>query len=266
MALLDIAGDLITSAMDWDRADDAAERANELAKANAADAFYRQQAAYKSRYYYTVKDMERSGLNPILAATGGFNVGNSPSVSTAQTFMAESPRSTKFGTSGLNLSQAEKNRAESEKARNEAVKVIEDTKLITQKTKNEMENILKTRAETKKISAEEQTEYARLEKTQNEFLLLAQQIKTEIQRTGEVEAIRHLRVTEKKKVQSEIKRLNALATQIKAQSARMKQIAKVYDGPLGKYLAHIEATTGILTTAVAYLLGRGIPTRTEIIK
>jgi hypothetical protein len=83
-----------------------------LGKPNAKDAWERQKnaaklaydrsmGAYKSRYQNTMADMRAAGLNPILAASGGFQVGQ-VSANPAQVNMAKVPDVS--GTnSGLNL-------------------------------------------------------------------------------------------------------------------------------------------------------------------
>ena len=37
-------------------------------------AWLREKEAYQNRYRWTMDDMRKAGLNPILAASGGFNV------------------------------------------------------------------------------------------------------------------------------------------------------------------------------------------------
>ncbi len=51
---------------------------NRLNQANSARAFSSSMGAYKTRYQNTTADMRAAGLNPVLAASGGFNVGNAP--------------------------------------------------------------------------------------------------------------------------------------------------------------------------------------------
>ena len=84
-----IIGDMASSAFGDILGDDNAEKAYGQSKEASALQFEREYGAYKTRYQDTMADMEKAGLNPILAASGGFNVGSGPKASTAQAFQSQ---------------------------------------------------------------------------------------------------------------------------------------------------------------------------------
>ena len=93
-------------------------------KKEAAKARSWSERMYKRRYQHTVADMRAAGLNPILAASGGFNVGSGPTVSKAD--------STPGTTPGLTAAQMELMHANSAKAGAEARKAKADAKMKEQ--------------------------------------------------------------------------------------------------------------------------------------
>lgn len=123
-----------------------ADRAYEQSYAGSAEAFARSQQAYKTRYQNTVQDMIKAGINPIMAASSGFNVGNAPQMHAPQSFKADLP--TLSGTS----SALDINR--SAKTVEEAFKIRAESDLVGQQ---ELETVAKTDKlikEWKKLEAE----------------------------------------------------------------------------------------------------------------
>lgn len=64
-----------------------ASQANKNAKKAARRAYERNVRAYRHRYQWTMDDMRKAGLNPILAYSSG--AGSAPTAQQAQTFMAD---------------------------------------------------------------------------------------------------------------------------------------------------------------------------------
>lgn len=62
------------------------DSANHNARSAARDAYQASSKSYRTRYQVTVADMKRAGINPIMAATGGFSVGGAPVMQAPQVF------------------------------------------------------------------------------------------------------------------------------------------------------------------------------------
>ena len=126
-----------------------AKQSYERSEEASAKAFQRSYDAYKERYQTTMKDMHKAGLNPILASSGGFNVGNTPTSEMAKAPMPGEPTgswsSARQAQSQSNLNQETQKKTTQEviKTANEAEKVLHEiTKIkgeigqIGQKTLN----------------------------------------------------------------------------------------------------------------------------------
>lgn len=108
---------LVSSAFDLGTGMIGAKYASGLSGDAARAAFERSYKAYKRRYQDTTADMKAAGLNPILAATSGFNVGGGVSAPMAQTFPVQQGH---FGSSALNLAQTEKTEEETNLTRDKS--------------------------------------------------------------------------------------------------------------------------------------------------
>lgn len=126
-----------------------ADDANQNAKQMADTAWDRTKEGYKNRYQYTTADMKKAGLNPILAASSGFNVGNSPQATPASTHMAQMPSAT------LDFPESAKDMAQ---AKTEQKKQA----LIGQQALTEIEKTAKTRAEKGLITEQERVALAKV--------------------------------------------------------------------------------------------------------
>ena len=116
---------------------------------------------YKKRYQLTVNDMRQAGLNPILAATGGFSVGNAPQVQTHAPDLSYMTR----GMSDI---------ANSAKSFFDASKVDEETEKIkaeTEKLKNDADLSLAEAAKSRGITvlSEKQAENVAMQTMKTEF-------------------------------------------------------------------------------------------------
>ena len=132
-----------------------ADNANENSAEQALRAFEQTQQAYGTRYQTTVQDMRAAGLNPILAASGGFNVGNSPIAPMAQTFQGNMSGTQSISSTAKNYQDIEQSKKQMEKIDAEKNEIIQNIENKKQEVKESIERIAKTRAETGKITQEE---------------------------------------------------------------------------------------------------------------
>lgn len=125
--------------------------ANQAARLNSAESFAREYGAYKTRYQDTVADMREAGLNPILAASGGFNVGSGASSTPAQTFQTQYPD---VSTSAKNVAEAFESRSRVSKNAQEIKNLVKQARLTEVMSNETAEKIQKLTAEITKLQIE----------------------------------------------------------------------------------------------------------------
>lgn len=122
---------------------------------------------YQQRYQWTAKDMIKAGLNPILAAGGGFSVGSGPSVGLPTMASAAPMQVPDIASSARSMAEADKVEEEKReviartvKAGNEAIESIERARtnraqqnLLTTQEARTAEEVIRTIQEVKQISS-----------------------------------------------------------------------------------------------------------------
>lgn len=228
------------------------QRAYDQSSAGALDAFRRNYAAYQSRYQDTMADMSKAGLNPILAASSGFNVGSSATGPAAQGYQPQVP-AFDFASSAKGLSEAKVAEQNVEKTIAETKKLIADADVAIQGAKVQVEKIQETRAHAALLDKQETKTWQETINLEQEFLLKAKNISLmaeQIAKTGRETELVHeeKRLAQKRQaeVESHIRVMNMQAAEIKANLAQLQKTADAYNGPAGAILGYINAITNAL--------------------
>lgn len=218
-----------------------AATANEVASDAAKEQWERTYWAYKRRYQDTVADMQAAGLNPILAVSNGFNVGSGPQATRAEVFKADTPSGVNdFAGSAKAFSEVEKVEAEKEK-------IQEEAKYLKAKANEAIQNALKIREEKKLVTQEEKNAVRTMFNLEKEFEVknaglqkTFQEIQELMSRTEMQEANQDLMVAKKREAEAESRRLQYLGTQIQLQLAQLQKLSNIYKGPAGQVMAYVK--------------------------
>jgi len=220
--------------------------AYQRSRAAADHSFKQSMQAYGSRYQMTMADMKKAGLNPILAASSGFKVGNSPQMSSAQAFMT--PPAYNTGSAGVrNLMEAEKLKSEEKRNLADTQKIIGETVLNLKRVNQTIANTLKIRSEKKLIDQNEKNAVRQMFNLEQDFLLKSKEISKkiaeiyELQRRADLQHQDMILVEQKQKmVRNQTVLIRKQAKELQYRLAQLKKIAKVYDGPAGQTLSYVN--------------------------
>lgn len=222
-----VGGDTIDSvastAMDIGKGVYMSDRANAASRENSAMSYKLSREAYKERYQDTVADLKKAGLNPILAAGGGFNVGQSVTAPMAQSFQGDTGNP--YASTALQVSQKRTEKSKAELNYAKAKQSLEDvnTQLIRQGLMTEQMSLTYNQA------ALAGRQFDKIEK---EMDLIDRQTK--------------LTEAEKRKVEKVI-------AQYKANLEKLRKLSKVYSGPAGQIIAYLEAIASALNIGGAFV-------------
>jgi len=217
----------------------AANVASDRAFENSAYAFQKSREAYQNRYQDTYTDMLKAGLNPILAASGGFNVGNSPQMSNASAFQANNTNIQ--GSSSYASIQEGKHREEQiAETQAKAVKTIAEARVLLKEIALKTAQIAKTRAEKGLIEESERLAIAQISETYGKL----GKIFHEITKLGAV--------TDLTKEQTEIVKQNLKILQ--QNFLMLEKKSQWYKGAYGQFLGWLKATSGALGINMGVIL------------
>jgi len=212
-------------------------------KEGADTAWARQRLLYRNRYQWTARDMKRAGLNPILAASGGFSVGNAPSVSSAQGYQANQPQLS--GTSSaLNLAQAKKEDESVGLIKNQALESMARAQQLFKDANLKRQQAIKTIKESRNLSKTEQILVRQLTNMEQEYYVKARQIEKMGTEIIEIEAR-----TEKEQSETELvnKLLQKQAKTLKLKLNQLKRMSELYGPYSGSVLTALSETIKALS-------------------
>lgn len=231
--LLDLGSSFLKGRMARDNADHAFDQSM-MASAIQWD---REKDLFQHRYQYTADDMRKAGLNPILAASGGFSVGSTPSVAAPQASPGNIP-SSDMGSTALNLAKTDTEKENKEK-------IVSETQVNLQKVKTEIQKAFLYRKQAGKASAEEQESFGRLN-------VLEQQLNEVFAKTSKLKQETLLSEQQLKNAKMLYGQLGLIQKRMKAEMAQLQNISDVYKTPYwGQLLSGLSELLG----SIGSLLG-----------
>jgi len=207
---------------------------------------------YKNRYKWTMEDMKRSGLNPILAVSSGMGVGNTPQLTSAKGFQPHSP----YGSGAASA----KGFAQSYEAEEGASLKRAQASETIQKTKQAFEQTRKIMAETRVTSQTEKNLRQEWFNIDKQYDVLTKQIEHTQKSIYQLETRGDLNQAERRKVEAEkqqikinTQRLKQEVLKAKAVLSKLQTISDVYKTPyFGQALSGISETLKTIAKIIPF--------------
>lgn len=244
-----------------------AGQANDNSAKAAAASYANNVKAFQRRYQDTVVDMKAAGLNPILAATGGFNVSGAPTMPMAQTFQGSLSGTHPISSSAKDYAETDEAVTSARKNEAEMQRTFQDIQNKKQDIKESVQRIAESRAREGKLTQEEMLVGKQIINTVEDTI-----VKIEQARNLRSEIIKNLSVAdlndqEKQRVKADIARLNEYTKNIRIATAnleteytRLNKISNVYKIPYyGEFLAGTHALINSLTGGFLGSMANAIP-------
>ena len=245
--------DLPATAMQFGLGQLTANLGGQMSARQSAEAFERSQGAYGTRYQTTMQDMRKAGLNPILAASGGFGVGNAPQMAAPQAFQAPAPVVLPSSASAKNVAEQTNIEYDTLKKREEIKNIIEDTNVKLEEQVNIFEDTIKKRKEQNLLEAQELKSYQEtvnlvqdfqikikiLAKTAEEIRLVKAQTAQSGAATAELRAL-------EKQAQAKTDELRQIERELRATNERLEKSTDIYKRPMGTIWGAIRGSLEML--------------------
>lgn len=218
---------------------------------------------YQNRYQWMVDDMIKAGLNPILAASGGFSAGSSPSVGLPMSAQAAPFNSTMFSSTARDYAAAERDKQELDRIKADTQKKLKEIELVRNQAKESLERAAQSRAQQKLLSAQEKQALANINKIDKEIqqmsgrIVLMRMQTLEAKATGELQSERKSEVRANVgKINKEMSMLDLKVNKLVYELKQLQKVSNVYGGPIGQWIAYTDIIRKALgITPVALLKG-----------
>ena len=197
--------------------------------------------AYKRRYRWTMKDMKRAGLNPILAAqNAGFSIGNSPTSAAATTHMPSyTPVRGASAWADMMRAEHEKESAETEKQKRK--NIMADTAKKRQEIRESMQKVINYRQQHRLMGSQEKEIIRRTKNLEQEWWVKTSEFNRNFAQAELYAQQGKLTKEQLNKIQYETKQIQTLTKKLQAELAQLRRIADVYDSDIGAILGYIKA-------------------------
>lgn len=222
--------------------------AGESSARQAERAFERSQGAYSTRYQTTMQDMRKAGLNPILASSGGFSVGNSPQMAAPQAFQAPAPVVLPSSHSAKNVAEVGNIEEDTRKKIEEQKNIVQQTNKLLEEQVNIFEDTIKKRKEQNVLDAQEVKTYQETLNLVQDFqikLKQVQKISEEIELTKAQTGTSRAQTAElyalEKQARQKTKELAELTRQAQYKADEDKAVTNIYRGIFGNIAGGMKA-------------------------
>jgi len=236
---------------------------DQLQDSNAKDAYNRSIAAsgmefdrnvyaYQNRYNWTMQDMEKAGLNPILAASTGYQVGSGPVSGSAQSFMSGGAQIKPFSDSMVNTASAYKQGREGDRVAAEIQELTARADKQKEEAKVAMEDVLKKRSEKGVNVAKERVLVQTMFNLEQEFLYKVQMFTRLQAEISNITADTNQKKALTEKIADERRLLRNQSKQIEYYLSELKRISDAYEGPAGGILGYVNAISKALNLHIGF--------------
>lgn len=221
-------------------AKDAYERNAQL----AADAFNRSRAHYVRRYRDTAVDMKHAGLNPIMLATSGFDVGSNLSGVQAQSPAAGMPN--------FDIASSARSFSEMERNTSEKTKNIAQARLFRKQRLTEVQRANKEMKMAVKLNREASVLHQQVDYWTNAAAEMEKRIQVTMKQPELMEEQKNHLVAQWQVIEKEARKIEAMMPKLEAES-------EVYRHKVGKILMWIKEIRTSFGASLNAILPVGLP-------
>lgn len=235
---------------------------NSNARDNAEEAWERSQASYASRYQTTVNDMRLAGLNPILAASGGFSVGGQPQAPIAPTFQ--------YSGSHADIASSARNFQEIDESKQRIEESVQRVDLMSQEVLNKVQDIEQSKAMVTALKAKTDVDDQTVMRIGQEILNMSadtavkwQQLRVLTKEIGLKTALTNLASAQGAESLEKAKEIRALVDSIRVNTSKtfmelseLGRTSELFDSPIGPVLKFMQEVSQAVPSLGVILGGK----------